>query len=159
MRRPWPYASVELDSAMPPDAVTGAIGAVVAAWAATGLERDGVSFWGWVEPGGFKLLHLTPTPNGFRPVIRGEIAAFGSGSRIRIRMRPHAFVIVAGSVIWLGLGFDSLRMLSSGLVPGQAWEPVAFVIMYLVVVLSFWKDANASIREIRRLVESDGPAG
>lgn len=151
--KPWPYDAFEIESPLTPEAVSAVLESVR-------LDHDPLlpskgsagSFFGWVEERDFKLQHVTSWRNGLSPVIEGRIDPYRDGSSIRVRMRPHALMILIAGTLLASTAASTVQLLLAH--GGQVLAPFAFAAIYGAVMWGFWQDATASAVVLRRLLSA-----
>ena len=88
-----PIAALDLESKLPPEVLLGHLRAAIGG-------HPGAPFAGEARPGRFRITRVNEYRTTFLPVVTGSILPAGGGSAVRLRMRPHASVLVF-LAIWL----------------------------------------------------------
>jgi hypothetical protein len=150
-----PYHAFEIRTMMRPDAAREALAVHTEERRLFRLRFPGAGndsrFEGEVSATGFNITRVIGYRNSFLPVVEGDIASDGGGSRIKVRMRPMTFVIV----FLFAFGVIPLSLLptafSSG-EPGAAAFPFFFILFaYAMSMGGFWFEASKQERTLREI--------
>lgn len=118
-------------------------------------EHNDARFEGEVSAGGFNITRVIGYRNSFVPVVEGEIASDGAGSRIIVRMRPMTFVIVflfAFAIFPLSLLPTAF---SQGGTPTTTLFPLFFIgFAYALSMGGFWFEASKQERTLREIFKA-----
>jgi hypothetical protein len=150
-----PYEVVSIDSPLAPEDVPTALREHVEARRMMRWSRGEAEFEGEIRASTFDIRRLIGYQNGFLPAIRGTIEPHHPGSRIRVTMSLHPFVLVF-LIFWVSsvgtIGVLALIGLVSGSGPGLG------VLLPLGMLLFVWALASGAFTveagiATRRLIE------
>lgn len=124
----------------------------------TGSDKP---YEGWVsDEGRFSIRRVIAYKNSFLPVIEGEIVRESFGSRIKVKMRLHRFVLVF-MIVWMTIvGIAAFAMtvafLNDPSIDRMSIIPIGmFGFGYLLTILAFKYESNRSKKELAKLFEAE----
>jgi hypothetical protein len=154
-----PWHRFTVDSPLPPRAALERLAREVGSggnW--FGFGGDGKPFRGNVERDGFQVTRVIGYRNSFLPVVSGTVEPRGSGSRVRVEMRLHGFVM-AFLPLFLLLFTSSFAARGQQFVQESALEVAGIVGFVAAIMLGgFWFEATRQERMLRAIFVGVGEA-
>ena len=121
------------------------------------FSRNHLPYAGTISNSGFEIRRIIHYSNSFLPNIRGRFEPSSAGTRVRITMSLHPFVI-AFLLFWLSIWYGiSLLIFLSNLLSGDITGEAGLFLGMPIVMLAFfwfafWSEANYSRRELTAII-------
>ncbi len=128
-----------------------------------GFETRPEVFQGSVSKDEFQISRIIRYRNSFLPMLYGRFYPRETGSRIRVVMTLHPFILIVAVGVGLSVGAFVLPILYRLIIDGQADKlvsrPVAIAsFVYLVFTLGFGIEANIASRLLKQLFDAKPPS-